>query len=349
MTMEQVKERARTLHAQATVIDSCQFVQNLVSPRVCADYFLGRYGKELRTAGITAISLTVGHCRSTPVEYLKCISTILELVDAHGDKFSLVRSAKDIERAKREGKVGIIFASQGENQIGEDLRLLRVYKELGVRIMQPAYYRQTQFGEGCFERTDAGLSNLGLAFVKEMNKLHMAIDMSHCGYKTTMDTIECSQDPVLITHSSARSLCDHRRNKSDEQIRAMAKKGGVIGVTAYTTFCEIKKGVDPTFEDFMTIVDYVVQLVGPNHVGIGLDVDHEGSETYAPWVIENPEIPGRFPWAKRNIFCDEQGWIDVTVWHRFTEWMLAHKYSDDDVRKILGGNFLRVFKEIWGD
>lgn len=344
---KKVQERALQLHKESIIIDGLHFVENLSGHDL--SQFKGRYEDELKKSGITAINLTVESSWADQLRFIKGISGIYKLIEEYGDQYILVKTARDIETAKQQGKIGIIMGIQGPEQIGYDVKLLSIYKELGVRIIQPTYYEQSPLGEGCGDRTDAGLSNLGVEFVKEMNRLHMLIDLSHCGYKFTMEATELSKQTVVCTHTGPRALVDHIRNKSDEQIKAIAKKGGVIGITPYMSFCEIRKGSRPTVEDFMTMVDYTVKLVGPDYVGIGFDVNQESPQSYASWSLRYPNIPGRFKWVERNVFADKDGWIDVSQWIKITEWLVGHGYSDGDMKKILGLNFLRVFKEVWGE
>ena len=342
-----LKEKALQLHRESIIIDGLHFVENLSGHDL--SQFEGRYGDELKKSGVSAANFTVESSWADQIRFIKGISGIYKLIDKYGEQYLIVKTSRDIEKAKQQGQVGIIMGSQGPEQIGYDVKLLRIYKELGVRIIQPTYYEQSPLGEGCGDRTDAGLSNLGIEFVKEMNRLHMLIDLSHCGPKLTMEATELSEQPVVCTHTGPRVLVDHIRNKSDEILKAIANKGGVIGVTLYTSFCEIRKGSHPTFEDFMAMVDYIVKLIGPDHVGIGFDINQESPQSYASWSLRYPNIPGRFTWRERNILADKDGWIDIGQWIKITEWLVDHGYSDEDIKKILGLNFLNVFKEVWGE
>ena len=289
---DKVRVKVARLHKESIIIDGLHFIENLSGHDF--SQFEGRYAAELKESGITAANFTVESSWASELRFIKGISGVYKLIDRFGDQYLIVKTVKDIERAKQEGTMGIIMGSQGPEQIGYDVKLLRIYKELGVRIIQPAYYEQSPLGEGCGDRTNAGLSNLGVEFIKEMNRLNMLIDLSHCGPKFTMDATELSEQPVACTHTGARGVVEHIRNKSDDILKAIAKKGGVIGITCYTSFCEIKKGTDPTFEDFMTMVDYTVKLIGADHVGIGFDINQESPQSYASWSLRYPNIPGRF-------------------------------------------------------
>jgi membrane dipeptidase len=260
----------------------------------------------------------------------------------------LVSTGRDIEKAKREGKFGVIMGSQNADILGGSLSLLPVYKRLGVRIIQLNYYEQNLLGEGFNERTDSGLSNFGLEVVKEMNRLGLVIDVSHCGDQVTMDAINYSKDPVMITHANARALCPHKRNKTDQQIKALAEKDGVIGLNAYSILCEVRKDIRPTLEDLLDMADYIVRLVGPDYVSLGLDLSFRTKESYMQWEQLYPNLVPKWGMFGRNIFQTDDGTVDVTLFPEITKGLVARGYSDDDIEKILGLNFLRVFKEVCG-
>ncbi len=153
-----------------------------------------------------------------------------------------VRATADILVAKAAGKTGIVLGFQNTCAVEDDLDLLAVFHELGVRVMQMAYMDANYAGQGCLERLDAGLTNFGLEMVAEMNRLGILIDLSHVGPRTTLDTIEASAKPVAFTHANPKSLCAHPRNKSDEAIKALARKGGVIGATIFPPFLPAATG-----------------------------------------------------------------------------------------------------------
>jgi len=182
---------------------------------------------------------------------------------------------------------------------------------------------------------------------RNFNRLGLVIDLSHCGDQVTMDAIKYSRDPILIKHSNPRALVDHPRNKTDEQIKALAEKGGAIGMCGYSLFCQVRKGVRPTFKDYLTLIDYTVKLVGVDHVGLGVDIAIWGEEEFEAWARVSPGLRPEGGWHERCVFTDEEGWDDISQLPQITKGLVAHGYSDQDIEKILGLNFLRVFKEVW--
>lgn len=333
--------RALRLHKKSIIIDGLVYAPSVGN----IEYF-----DTLLEAGVTAGNVTVALWFDTPLQAIKGIKLWHDLFDNHSDKVIQVTASKDIEKAKEEGKFGAIMGLQNADLLGNDLSLLPIYKKLGVRILQLSYYPQNLLGEGCGERTDGGLSNFGIEVVKEMNRLKMIVDVSHCKDQVTMDAIKYSKDPILITHSNARGLVNHIRNKTDEQIKALADKGGVIGVIAFSPFCEVRKGVRPTFDDLLDIIDYIVKLVGPDHVGIGLDLTpFMDQEQYDQWAQAYPDLRPRGGWIERNVFTNKEGYDDVTQLPQITKGLVARGYSEQDIEKILGLNFLRVIKEVLGE
>lgn len=332
------KERALRLHKKSIVIDTLEFTNDVANLEE-------RYGHDIIASGITVANFTVPGTYDGPSEALKKISAWYSFLERHSNQYMLVTTAQDIEGAKREGKVGILMGSQNATILGDDPSLLRVYNKLGLKILQLSYYAQNLLGEGCGERTNGGLSNFGIEVVEEMNRLGMVIDVSHCGDQVTMDAIKYSKNPVLITHANPRSLVNHMRNKTDEQIMALANKGGVIGACGYSPMCEIRKGVRPTLEDFLAIIDYLVKLVGPDHVGFGLDIGIWSKEEFDEWAGRSPGLMSNY--FERSIFTNKEGWDDVSRCAEVTEGLVARGYSDHDIEKILGLNFVRVFREVW--
>ena len=334
------EEKALQLHKKAIVIDGLEI---LLSVSDIIEYI----EKLVQVGGVTAAHVTVFSMTDTPVQAMQRLHAWYDIFEKHSDKVVLVRTGRDIEKAKREGKFGIIMGSQNADILGGSLSLLSVYKRLGLRIIQLSYYEQNLLGEGCGERTDGGLSNFGVEVVKEMNRLGLVIDVSHCGDQVTMDAIECSREPVMVTHANARALCSHERNKTDEQIKTLAEKGGVIGLNAFSITCEVRKSIRPTLEDLLDMADYIVRLVGPDYVSLGLDIYPSlTEETFMQRSQLYPQLSAKWGIFERNIFYNDDGTVDFTLFPEITKRLVARGYSNNDIEKILGLNFLRVFKTI---
>jgi membrane dipeptidase len=249
-----------------------------------------------------------------------------------------VTTVADIERAKSEGRLGVGFHFQNSRAIEYDLENLVLFHRLGLRVMQLTYNEKNQVGDGATERTDAGLSKFGLRLIEEMNRLGVVVDLSHVGHRTTMEAMEASKAPVVFSHSNAWTIHRSKRNIQDDQIKALAKSGGVIGMNGFPGF--VHKDHPATLDQLLDHVDYIAKLVGPDHLGLGLDYSQSTPEDYKRWNydIETYPMP---PWKYPT------GVQDVSLLPNFTAGLKKRGYSDEDVRKILGGNFIRVFKAVW--
>ncbi|MBN1318580.1 MAG: membrane dipeptidase, partial [Anaerolineales bacterium] len=279
------------------------------------------------------------------------VSQMLTKINS-SDRMVQVTTVAEMEQAKRDNKVAIVLTTQDGGGIEDDPGLLEIYYKLGFRVMGITYSGANMLGAGCAELTREvqGLSYLGIEVVKEMNRLGILIDMSHAGDATTWDALKYSTKPVVFTHNNARSLTNTTRNKTDEQIKAMADKGGVIGVAAVPRMCndDLRKA---TLDDMLDHLDYLVKLVGIDHVGIGLDHTDATERFEKPvklssiiWRERRPEMLGTWedfftaPYAK--------GIESNAMIPNITRGLVARNYSDDDILKILGGNWMRVFKEV---
>ncbi|MEM2896437.1 MAG: membrane dipeptidase [Candidatus Bathyarchaeia archaeon] len=240
-------------------------------------------------------------------------------------------------KAKNEGKVAIFLGFQSIDPLEGNLAFLRVYHKLGVRIIQPTYHFKTIVGDGCAERTDCGLSLFGIDLIEKMNKLGMLIDLAHVGKKTGLEIIEVSKDPVIFSHSNARTLVDTYQNKTDEEIKAAAEKGGVIGISLLPRLLGNKPNL--SINDLMNHIDYAVNLVGAKHVGIGTD--------FIEGQAENPEMKRLLLQIDGEIYRYPKDMDTITKFSSITKALVARGYSDDEIKKILGENFMRVFKRVF--
>ena len=280
---------------------------------------------------------------------MRCMRTIEEHPTAR-----VVRSVLEIEGAHADGVAGVIFGTQNGDPIEGDVILLEALYTLGFRIFQPAYQRRNLLANGSGEENDGGLSRLGRDVVDVANQLGLLIDLSHVAYRSTMDTIELSEDPVSFTHVNLHNVNHIPRNKRDDQIRAVAEKGGVVGVNAVSRLMlpdGLQKGA--TVDDFIGQIEGIVDLVGIDHVGIGLDVFEAMTEDDLAVRKETflrafPELAAD-PTALTLENYYTKGLSSGSMIRSLGDPLRQRGYSDEAIRKVLGGNFMRLFSEVWPD
>ena len=236
-------------------------------------YYSDGYTGDLRAGGVDALNVTIANFEADYAETCDRIAGWLAALKQPRSEWRLIERASDFRKAKQAGQTGLVMGWQNMRPMGDRLDRLELFHRLGVRVMQITYNYRNALGDGCLETEDSGLSVLGRDAVKTMNALGIAIDLSHVGYRTSLDAIELSEKPVLATHANARALTDLVRNKSDDVIRAIAETGGVIGASVYGPMLwDGDVTHRPTVDDFVRHVEYIVDLVGIDHVGFGTDL-----------------------------------------------------------------------------
>ena len=260
------------------------------------------------------------------------------------DYFMRIDSVADLKRVKQSGKLGIILGVQNSEQFRrpDDVDFFR---GLGQRVSQLTYNARNLIGNGSTERRDEGISDFGVSIIERMNKVGMAVDVSHCGDRTTLDAFEISKKPVLITHSNCRALVPgHPRLKTDEAIKKVGEAGSVMGITGVRMFV---KGDEPTtVEHVLDHFDHVRQLIGPEHLGVGSDIDLYGYDAMPPELNKQLRAAYKGSYGFREKI-DIEGLNHPKRIFDLTEGLIRRKYSDADVEGILGGNFERVLSQIW--
>lgn len=255
-----------------------------------------------------------------------------------------IDSIADLDTLKKGGRLGYIIGIQNSDHF-QSVDDVNVFYNLGQRVSQLTYNRRNLIGTGATDRSDSGLSYFGVAIVERMNELGMAVDVSHCGDRTTLDAFEVSQKPVLITHSNVRALAGgHVRCKSDEAIKAMAKSDGVMGITGVRNFVSDKEPT--TIEQMLDHVDYVAKLVGVEHVAVGSDMDMHGYDDIPEPAYSALKGSYKSSYAFREKM-DTDGFDHPKRIFDLAEGLIRRGYSDDNIRLILGGNFRRVLGYIW--
>ena len=348
-TAAEYSARAIALVQRSTVVDMlCILNMNftkaanwMANPEAFTDADFQRW----RDSGINAIHPAVGLGGVNAFESgLTFFAQWNSFIAGTTQYFDRIDSAADFKRIKGSGKVGVILGLQNAQHFRrpDDVNL---FHTLGQRVSQLTYNSRNLIGNGSTERRDEGISDFGVAIVERMNTVGMAIDVSHCGDRTTLDAFEISKRPVLITHSNARALAPgHPRCKADEAIRAVAKSGGVMGITGVRMF--VKNDEPTTVEHLLDHYDHVRKLIGPQYLGVGSDISLEGYDDMPPEMNKQLRAGYKGSYGFRDKI-DIEGLSHPKRVFDLTEGLIRRKYSDADIEGILGGNFVRVLSEIW--
>lgn len=320
------------LHRESLVFDAhCDTLQEVLAGK----RRLGERSEEghldlprLREGGVTAqiFALFVSPNYSptgAARQALRLLDVFYQELEENADQLTLPTKVSDIEKAKVEGKVAGILSLEGAEALEGDLGILRAFYKLGVRNIGLTWNLRNAAADGVDEmRSSSGLTNFGVQLVQEMNRLGIMVDVSHLSPTGVHDVLHVSEAPVIASHSNAYTLCPHRRNLTDEQLEGVASKGGVVGVTFVPGFVTEDEN-QATLKRVLDQIDYMVKTMGVDHVGLGSDFDG----------FFNSKV---------------QGLEDVTRLPRLTVGLVERGYGEEDVKKILGGNFMRVFREVVG-
>lgn len=341
--------RAVDLVQRATVIDMLSpFV---ISPSKSSKVFLNPESftaadiQKFKESGINVFHIAVGTGgRDAYVGTLRFLALWNGFIANHDRHLMRVDSPADLGRVKSSGKIGVLLGVQNSEhfQNPDDVSF---FHSLGQRVSQLTYNSRNLIGNGSTERRDDGLSDFGVAIVERMNRVGMAVDVSHCGDRTTLDAFEVSKKPVLITHSNCRALVPgHPRLKTDEAIKKMAATGGVMGITGVRMFVKVDEPT--TVEHVIDHFDHVAKLVGVEHLGLGSDMDLEGYDDLP--AEENKRLRANYKgsYAFREKI-DIEGLDHPKRVFDLTEGLIRRKYTDRDIEAILGENFKRVLAQIW--
>lgn len=264
----------------------------------------------------------------------------------HLDWLIKVKTVDDIYAAKENNlKAGIILAQETVG-IGDNIDLLDSLYDFGLRVLQLTYNDRCPVGSGCNDTEDIGLTSFGESVVARMNKLGLVVDTGHCSKQTTLDACEKSTSPVIASHTGANKIHNHYRNKSDVEIKAIAKTGGVIGVYTMPYFLDEDEN-NTTIHHFLDHVDYIIDLVGIDHVGIGTD----WPMTDTNWSLEyfKEHVMPSLGFKKGDGASTEKIWglEKFSNFINITRGLVERGYKDNEIKKVLGENWIRVFKQVW--
>jgi len=330
-----VSEQAASLHRDAFVCDFTLPYTDLGAPGL-KRALLPRFA----ASGVDFVSLSIGGDGFDAGTTIKKIAVERAQIQASPDLYRLVDTADDMLAAKRAGRVGIAFDLQGTSGLDGSLAMIEVLYILGVRHMLMAYNLRNSVGDGCMEPSDAGLSGYGRRVVAEMNRVGMLVDVAHTGRQTALDTIAASTSPVIVSHGNAAAVHSHPRNVDDTLIAAVAKSGGVIGVLGISNM--VNAQYDVSAARLVEHIDHMVQMVGPDHVGLSLDYVYDQSFIYEAALAA---AGGAFP--PGSGYRPDMPLAEPEDYPRITQAMIDRGYDETSIRKILGLNWYRVAKAVW--
>jgi membrane dipeptidase len=345
--------RAGPLASGGFVVDGCGGPGN---PAADEETLSARSVADAKASGITAVSLTVGPVGQRPaLAAFELVCRDLTRwegeIDRHPDAFLRVRSPADLETARATGRVGIVYGLQDGVSFHDDVSRLEVLHRFGIRIIQPTYNLHNMLGDGCLAPEAGGLSRQGQEAILRMNALGILVDLSHCGRRTTADALAASSRPVAFTHTGCAAVADHPRNKTDEELKTLADKGGVAGIYFMPY---LKPGAQPMAEDVVRHVEHAVKVAGEDHVGVGtdgaisaVDLTPEYKARFEADIARRKQAGVGAPGEVAGVYTFVPDLNTPQRIQKLGELLAARGHGASRIDKILGGNFARLFREAW--
>ena len=290
-----------------------------------------------KAAGFAAVSLNIGFGETGPAEHIAMLAAFRRWVTERADQYTLIQRPGDVARAHADGRLGISFDIEGARGIGDDLNLVQLYYDLGVRWMLIAYNRANLAGSGIYDEVDEGLTPFGRAMIAEMNRVGMTVCCSHTGHRTAREAMAASSQPVIFSHSNCAAIHAHARNIGDDLIRECAAQGGVVGINGLRAFLGLP-GTD-LVDAIVRHIDHAVQLVGPAHVGIALDHVYDQQELLEYLRTMAHSFPEGLAGGIEMIAPEQL--LDIVVA------LFARGYAEADVGMLLGGSWQRIAEINW--
>ncbi|MFC4912453.1 dipeptidase [Actinomadura gamaensis] len=314
----------------------------------------GRALDDARASGLTAVNVTLGYVMGDFPPYEHTLDEIAvwdDLIAAHPENLLKVRTADDIRRADRDGRVGVIYGLQNAVQTGDDPARVTTLAKLGVRVVQLTYNPANQLGSGCMDPSDGGLTPSGRDIVDALNEQRLMVDLSHSGERTCLDAIAHSTRPVSINHTGCRALTDLPRNKSDAELRQVAERGGFVGIY-FMPF--LTPSGHATAEDVVAHLVHAVNVCGEDHVGIGTDgavTAIDDLDAYRVRLAEEVAERARTGSGATGEAPDTLPFVPELTgpgqFHRLARLLAREGWSDDRIAKVMGANFLAFADRTW--
>lgn len=335
------------LHSDAVVVDAHHDILLLAARHREAGLgsaFKARWTRELREGGVDVQVLPVfmedEYAEEAALRRaLQLVEVAHREVEENSDDLALCLDASDIDAAVRDGKIALLLSFEGCEPIGRNIELLATFHRLGLRLVALTWNRRTMLADGSdHDDSGAGLTSDGVAAIRELDRLGIVVDLTHLSHAGVAQVLELATKPVIASHSNARALCETQRNLSDDELRAIAATGGVIGVNFFPGFIH---PTDRSPERLVDHVEHIAGVAGIDHVGLGPDFVKDYFDEVPP---HRPILSG----AVDDVTVELNGLAYVTELPSLTPRLVARGFSETDVRKILGGNFLRVFEEVLG-
>jgi membrane dipeptidase len=309
---------------------------------------------DVRESGVTVINFTVNEVGNGPNKFMAAVKNIAGLEHElllHPDALMKILRGADIQAAKASKRLGIVYGCQDTTMLDANLRNLEVFADLGVRIVQPTYNVRNLMGDGCIEKADGGLSKMGYDFIAEMNRLKLLLDLSHAGPRTIAEGIATSKAPMAITHTGCRALVDLPRNTRDSELRALADRGGVVGIY-FMPF--LRESGQPHAEDLIRHIEHAANVCGEDHIGLGTDGSISGvplTEAYRAYFRKDVEARKKAgygaPGESADVLTVVPEYNEPARFARLANDLANRGWSGSRIDKLLGANFARLFAEVW--
>jgi membrane dipeptidase len=339
---------------RAMVVDALGWVTPFGASETYTAPIDARMLEDVRASGVTAVNATCSASGDGARAFIGTVSNIAyweREFTAHPEVFLKVKRAADLEEAKRTRRLGVILGTQDATMLSDDVTRVDLFYNLGVRILQLTYNIRNLLGDGCLETANGGLSALGRKMVARMNEVGMLVDVGHVGYQTSFDAVKASTKPIACTHTGCLALNDVPRNKPDALLKAISDSGGVVGIYLMPF---LRSNAAPTTEDVIRHLSHAVNVCGENHVGIGSDVrvtpielTPEFKATHLAFVRGRRAAGTMAPGESEDVYNYVPELNSVRRMELIADSLAKAGHSSSRIEKILGSNWLRLFREVW--